>query len=199
MRAPRSRNSRRDAWRKGADFRQIARASARANLAAFAKATRCGAARRRDGEPCINPAMANGRCAIHGGKTPRGDQWHVLQAVDCSTPKGVAKFNAKLRQQKKYAEKRAARLAAMTPEQRARHEAWHRTHKPGSGGVRRAEGIRARNDAEIRILLAGEAPCRPDSPEKTRLLAERAAVLAELARLEARNDEPKTDDEGIFS
>ncbi len=199
MRAPRSRNLRRDAWRTGATFRQIARASARANLATFAKAPRCGAARKRDGEPCVNPAMANGRCAIHGGKTPGGDQWHVVQPVDCSTPKGLAKFNAKLRRQETYAKERAVRLAAMTPEQRARHEAWHRTHRPGSGLARSAEGIRARNDAEIRLLLSGEAPCRPDSPEKTKLLAERAAVLAELARLDALTAKPENDDEGIFA
>lgn len=31
----------------------------------------CGA-KRRNGEPCKAPAMANGRCRIHGGKTPNG-------------------------------------------------------------------------------------------------------------------------------
>jgi len=31
----------------------------------------CGA-KRRNGQPCKAPAMANGRCRIHGGKTPNG-------------------------------------------------------------------------------------------------------------------------------
>lgn len=31
----------------------------------------CGA-KRRNGEPCKAPAMKNGRCRIHGGKTPSG-------------------------------------------------------------------------------------------------------------------------------
>lgn len=31
----------------------------------------CGA-KKRDGTPCRAPAMANGRCRIHGGKTPNG-------------------------------------------------------------------------------------------------------------------------------
>ena len=31
----------------------------------------CGA-KRRDGKPCKAPAMENGRCRIHGGKSPRG-------------------------------------------------------------------------------------------------------------------------------
>lgn len=31
----------------------------------------CGA-KKRDGTPCKAPAMANGRCRIHGGKSPKG-------------------------------------------------------------------------------------------------------------------------------
>ena len=38
---------------------------------------RCGARRKRDGQPCQAPALANGRCKFHGGmstgpKTPEG-------------------------------------------------------------------------------------------------------------------------------
>lgn len=199
MRATRSRTARLDRWRKGADFRHIARASARANLAAFAEAPRCGACRKRDGEPCEKPSMANGRCDVHGGKTPRGNQWHVPQFANPSTKRGAAKFNRKLRDRQKYADERAKRLAAMTPEQLAKHEAWHRTHKPGAGGARRAEGDRARHNAEIRLLLAGEAPCRPDSPEKTQLLAERAVVIAEIERLAAETIETDNYNDGIFA
>ena len=40
-------------------------------------APRCGATRKYDGHPCHSPAMANGRCRLHGGKstgprTPEG-------------------------------------------------------------------------------------------------------------------------------
>jgi hypothetical protein len=31
---------------------------------------RCGAYARRTGQPCRNGAMANGRCRMHGGKSP---------------------------------------------------------------------------------------------------------------------------------
>ncbi|MEO1104078.1 MAG: HGGxSTG domain-containing protein, partial [Pseudomonadota bacterium] len=34
-------------------------------------------ARTRSGKPCISPAMANGRCRMHGGRSPgapRGNQ-----------------------------------------------------------------------------------------------------------------------------
>ncbi len=32
---------------------------------------RCGAHSRRTGQPCRGPAMANGRCRMHGGKAGR--------------------------------------------------------------------------------------------------------------------------------
>ena len=37
----------------------------------FSKAPRCGA-KTRKGEPCKSPAMANGRCRMHGGTNPGG-------------------------------------------------------------------------------------------------------------------------------
>ena len=46
-------------------------------LKAANAAPRCGAKKRRKGTPCGSPAMANGRCRIHGGastgpRTPEG-------------------------------------------------------------------------------------------------------------------------------
>ena len=37
----------------------------------FNSAPACGA-KTRKGTPCLCPAMANGRCKLHGGKTPSG-------------------------------------------------------------------------------------------------------------------------------
>jgi hypothetical protein len=34
--------------------------------------TPCGARCKRTGQACQNPAMTNGRCRLHGGKTPKG-------------------------------------------------------------------------------------------------------------------------------
>ena len=36
---------------------------------ALALHPRCGAHARTTGQPCKNPAMTNGRCRIHGGKS----------------------------------------------------------------------------------------------------------------------------------
>jgi uncharacterized protein YjcR len=44
---------------------------------AIHKSKRCGAHSRRTGNPCLAPAMANGRCRMHGGKAtgaPKGNQ-----------------------------------------------------------------------------------------------------------------------------
>lgn len=38
--------------------------------AALALHPRCGAHSRTTGLPCRNPSMANGRCRMHGGKSP---------------------------------------------------------------------------------------------------------------------------------
>jgi hypothetical protein len=196
-----SRTSNLDPWRRSAQFRQIARKSAKANLAKFNAAPRCGAKRKRaGGEPCQNPAMKNGRCYIHGGKTPSGRQWHVVQYPDCSTPTGEAKFNSKLRNLKRRADKRAARLATMTKEELAKHTAWHRTRSPGAAGPRRAARERRRQDAESRVLLTVGPPQRVSSPEAARIEAALCAARSKLATLEARNAKPSSDDEeDIFS
>jgi hypothetical protein len=200
VRAPRSRTARLDRWRKSAEFRKIALKSAKANLAKFNAAPRCGAARKRDGEPCRNPAMKNGRCDRHGGKTPSGRQWHVVQYSDCSTPAGEAKFNRKLRTQQRYAEQRAARLAAMTPEQRAKHDAWHRTHAPGAAALRDAERVRRGQCADAKRLLAQGPFSVAPGAQLARVLAALATTRAKLARIEARATKSNDDnDGGIFS
>lgn len=186
-------------WRRSARFRRIAQETCRANLARFNAAPRCGAKRKRDGQPCEKPALKNGRCDIHGGKTPSGRYWHVPQYADPSTPHGERKFNRKLRDQKRYAEKRAARLAAMTPDERVRHDAWHRTHRPGAGAARNAERVRADQNAQARVLLNLEPSQRPLDPEAIRVEAALTKARAKLAVMEARVPKLGNDDEGIFS
>jgi uncharacterized protein YjcR len=55
----------------------------------FVNVPRCGAYSRRTGKPCRQPAMANGRCRMHGGKAgaPRGNKnalkhgYYTAQAI----------------------------------------------------------------------------------------------------------------------
>jgi hypothetical protein len=127
--------------------------------------------------------MKNGRCGIHGGKTPSGRHWHVVQYPDCSTPAGAIKFERKLHQQQRRAVKRAARLASMTPDERAEHEAWHKSHRPGAGAARSTQRARADQNAQARLLVDLGASPPPTDPESVRVRSALAVATAGLALL----------------
>ncbi|MCW2317222.1 hypothetical protein M2322_002776 [Rhodoblastus acidophilus] len=139
-------------WRTSTAFRAIALAAMRKAHERRRELPKCGAARKRDGEPCQNLALENGRCKFHGGKTPKGADWHKPQfgAGDSTGPDVATRIDRKTRDLEKRRAKRARRLAAMTKEERAAHDAWHAAHKPGAGGERQ----RARNDREVASWLA---------------------------------------------
>jgi hypothetical protein len=61
----------------------------------------------------------------------------------------------KLADLERRAAKRAARIAAMTPEELERYKAWKRTHRPGPAKARAAARERRRQAHEARKLLAG--------------------------------------------
>lgn len=125
---------------------------------------RCGARAKRSGEPCKRFAMANGRCDIHGGKTPSKDGWHRPRWPKKNAPNAMAKLNRKLVDLERAYKQRERRLAAMTDEQRAAYDKWRREHPPGSMGQRHTARLYRRQAAEVRSRL--DAPQhRPSSPE----------------------------------
>jgi hypothetical protein len=186
------RTSHLDVWRRSATFREIARRSARKNLDAFKHAPRCGAARKRDGAPCCNPAMANGRCALHGGLTPRGDQWHRPQ-----WPARPEKLNRKLRDRERVEKRRAARVAAMTPKERAAYVAWQNTHQPGPRGERESARVRRLQDREAAKLLAGQRVPPGDQEAIDALTSAIEALRREAARIAPGIDLSEAT-EGVF-
>lgn len=134
--------------------------------------------------------MANGRCYWHGGATPRENGFHRM-----SMPATVEKLDAKLHRSERKNKRRLAWLASMTPERRAKYDAWVKTHQPGAAAPRAAERERRRQNAEARALLAqggSPLPTEPTAPQ-----AAIAAAKARLAVLEAKIAQPG-DDEGIF-
>lgn len=182
------------AWRRSARFKAMGRAACLKFNARRRHAPRCEAARRTDGEPCQQPAGQNGRCRFHGGATPSGKGWHRPTYPAADTAVSTAKFNGKLACLELRARKRAKRLTAMTLEQRAAHEAWHRNHKPGPAGQRQAAKSRAAQDAETRALIASLDEDAPLSPEAMQL----RAAIAEIDRLLGQSGQaPPTTD--IFS
>lgn len=134
------------------------------------EAPKCGALSRTSGQPCKKVALENGRCRIHGGKTPKGDQWHKPQFPGPGAP--FEKYEKKLAELERRRKHRAARLAAMTPEERAKHDAWHKARKPGG----RADRERGRMDRGAKELLAKTGARRPKHPD-ARALAKRIAEL----------------------
>ena len=176
-------------WQASARFREIGRAAARKRNHQAKSLPLCGATK-RDGEPCRKLAMKNGRCRLHGGATPSGDNWHVVRWPDPNSPGANEKLHRKLKDRERRAAQREARVAAMTPEERARHERWHRTHQPGSAAARRREKA-FRQQSRAVLGLASELSDAPvPSPEsiarheRVRQLEEKAAALR--ADIEAR-------------
>lgn len=168
-------SARQVAWRRSARFKAMGRAACLRFNALRRAGPKCEATKRSDGQPCQNPPMANGsgRCRLHGGATPAGKKgWHVVQLP----PVDTVKFERKLADVNQRARKLAKRLAAMTPEQRSRYDAWQRAHKPGPPGARSAARYMADQARAIREIIA-----RPDAPgAHDAELAELDAILAEL-------------------
>lgn len=170
-------SARQIAWRRSARFKAMGRAACIRFNRARRSAPKCGATKKSTGEPCQNPALTNGRCRCHGGRTPSGKAWHTVQLP----PVGTAKFDRKLTAVQKRARALAKRLAAMTPEQRSRYDRWQRTHKPGSPGARSAARYQAAQDDAIAEILA-----RPEAPGANAVkIAEVDGLVARLKREQA--------------
>ena len=151
------------AWFTSERWRRLASDHCRALHAKRASLPKCGARTKSTGEPCRQPAMANGRCSYHGGKTPKGDDWHRPQWPDKNRPRSMAKAMAKVRDRERAARRRAAKLAVMLPEERERDAAWHRACKPGSAAERARERMLRAQAADARARL--DAPRQPPSAE----------------------------------
>jgi hypothetical protein len=176
------------------DFRMMARQAIRAYNATRHTLPKCEAVRRTDGGLCQQVAMDNGRCYLHGGRTPKGKDWHRPQpGAD------TAKTQRKLKDMERAARKRAKRLAAMTEEERQRYEEWKRTHKPGPAGPRAAERTRRAHNKATRDQFARMGEPSPPSAEAQALAEVLEALRLQAQRLKAAHDTPTTNlTDGIF-
>lgn len=164
-----------------AEFGAVRLAGSQKARAERRHAPKCGATKKSgDRQPCQNLALENGRCRLHGGATPKGVKWHQVQMPGRGAP--IAKLEKKLREIERRRQKQAVRVAAMTPEQRVRYDAWHRAHRPGSA-AKREDRLRA---LEARASFSAQPPARPPDPEMDKLAAAIAELKARKARLQAR-------------
>lgn len=159
-------------------------AAARVRNARWHFLPKCSATAKRSGQPCQLPAMANGKCYYHGGKTPKGKDWHRI-----SKPKNPSKATDKLDAIERRNKARARRLARMTPEERAAHKKWHQSHAPGPPEPREARRQLRKQNADMRARAAADRAPEP-SPEMQALLARKEALEARLAALSA---EPRSE------
>lgn len=166
-------------WTNSAAFRLMARDAITAYNRTRHLLPKCGARRRTDGEPCRHLAMANGRCHLHGGRTPKGDEWHRPRWPDGKAPNATDKMHRKLADHARKAKKRAVRLAELSPEAWERHQAWQRTHKPGKASERVARRHEAAQRAHLRSLF--DKPELPSTLEDERLQSEIDELRARIA------------------
>lgn len=176
-------------WWRSERFREIGRRQCeKLNRERRAK-PKCGAARKSDGEPCQRPAMANGRCVLHGGKTPKGDQWHVTQWPKKTQARATEKMNRKLRNIERDAKELQQRLASMSADEHAEYEKWKRARKPGPAAARALKRQEAKSAAEFRKFAS---PGKENiSPEAAELRAYRLYLEAEYERLGQLIEEDK--------
>lgn len=164
------------AWITSPEGKAAALRAMRKARAVQAAMPRCGATAKSTGEPCKRMALENGRCEFHGGRTPKGSQWHRLQLP--SFGGSERKFDRKLAAQVRRQKAQAARVAAMSEKEREAFEAWQRSHRPGSA----TEREQRRRDIEARKRLEEQAQAST-SPEEEALTVLIEALKSDRDRL----------------
>lgn len=180
---PRKRSDRQEAWAKLGLPKVGAAALTRYNREVRPNRKLCGARTKstEDHRPCQNLALAgHDRCRIHGGATPKADQWGLVQWPNGKAPDAEAKLQAKLKRIERTRKEKAKRLAAMSPEERQRYEERAKTHSPGPAAAR----ARKRQDRQY----AREIQSRLATLDEVSVSPELAALQAQAAALEKARD-----------
>lgn len=115
---------------------------------------KCRAMSKTTGQQCRQFSMENGLCYYHGGRTPKGKDWHRTQWPDKSAPDVIAKMENKLQMQERAWKARQKRLAKMTPEEQAAHSKWHKERPLGTPGHRERKRLERKQAAEARARFA---------------------------------------------
>ena len=122
--------------------------------------------------------MANGVCYYHGGRTPKGKDWHKPRWPKKTAPDAERKMVARLRDLERAEKQRQKRLAKMSAEERAAFDKWHRERPTGTPAQRAAKKRARQQNEEARAIFAQAQKPRPMS-------AEVAALQAQIEELEA--------------
>jgi hypothetical protein len=132
--------------------------------------------------------LANGRCKVHGGLTPRKDDWHKPVWPDGRSPRAEEKLRKKLKTLERRHQQRTQKLGAMSDGERNEYQKWLKSHRPGSSAAR-AIARRERETAEhAKLLMARPDPLTAD-PELIALEAQIARLKAEIGDRKAKNEQ----------
>lgn len=180
------------AWGRSDAFREIGRAAITAFNQRRHLMPKCGAKTKGTGDPCQNIAKQNGRCWLHGGRTPKADQWHVRQLPTGGSSKmAMRKMDLKLARAEKDAKAKRQRLRLASEEERAAHDKWLWSHPPGSEKRRAARRLDQRIRRQEELL-----------PKVAEIMVgneETQAMMERIADLKARRAELETFLTGVFS
>lgn len=177
------------AWWNSPRFRAMGRKNFEKINAERKDGPRCGARKKSTGEPCGNWPMENGRCRLHGGRSPKGKEWHRLQP---SSSNDVGRASAKIQTVTRRLRRRQKKQAAMTPDELAAHQRWHAAHQPGDPAAREARRRRIAHAQAARASI--EAGLSKAKVANSRI----AALDAELAELQRQLD-ARQFYEGVFA
>lgn len=186
-------------WQGSTQWRMISREAIKDWNAKRGSLPKCGARRKRDGEPCQQLAQENGRCHFHGGRTGKGAKFHVHILPNGDAPDFEAKLQRKFKQIERDRKTQAKRRAAMSPKQLEAHQAWQEAHQPGSAAARTRDRLERQYVREIQANL-GKLDERPITPELAELQAQAAHLEAERDRYRAMAmaDQTQTTGNGVF-
>lgn len=151
---------------------------------------KCSAKAKSTGERCGQLAMENGKCRFHGGKTPRGDDWHVIQPNVSGHKTSMRRFDLKLQKAQKMQAALRRKLRAATDQERANYEKWIWAHPPGSEKLRAARRLDRRIKRHEKIL-----------PQVVEMLPddETQALIDRIAELKARRASLEAHITGVFA
>lgn len=129
---------------------------------------RCKAKSKTTGERCRQMAMSNGCCYYHGGRTPKGKDWHKKRWKISPGPRAERRLAVKLSILERKQRVLAKRLAQMSPDERARYDAWHRARPIGTPEFRAARTAARKQDQATRRL--SKSPCSDHQEKSSEIL-----------------------------
>ncbi len=186
------------AWQKSLTFRFMASEAIKAFNRQRAKLPKCGARAKSTGEGCKNLGMGNGRCYLHGGRTPSGDQWGLRQfrpkPRNRQTASDWPKVEAKLRKRERDDKDRASRLSAMPDDEFRTYVRRMGRRLKGEMG-RMVARERSRRGLGLPVASENSSSAKAPNPE---LVAIQERIDRLKAELRDAGDEPPPTDLGVF-